>query len=169
MQFDIANAYIIGDIEKVAFLQNKLVTSFAARALAVRQVTSNSGKNTPGVDGVIWSTNEDKIIAIEQLKLLNGYKAIPVRRVYIPKPGKDEMRPLGIPTMFDRAVQALFLIALIPISECHADKRSFGFRPFRSTKDAITYIWIVTASKFGGYRWVLEGDIEKCFDRITHK
>jgi len=120
-----------------------LVTSFAARALAVRRVVTNSGKNTAGVDGVIWKKPEEFMKAINDLKNLKKYEASPVLKVYIPKDGTTEIKPLGILTMFDRAVQALFYMALLPISECRVDTRSYGFRPLRRTHDTMTYIWLV--------------------------
>ena len=104
---------------------------------------------------------------VKRLRDLSKYESIPVRRVYIPKPGSTDKRPLGIPTMYDRAVQTLMYYALLPIAEYRADPRSFGFRPYRSAKDAIQYIHFVIAKK--QYCWVYEADIEKCFDRISHE
>src|SRR6202011_4908637 len=100
-----------------------------------RRVTENQGKNTPGVDQVIWDTPEDKKRALHALRR-RGYQPLPLRRVYIPK-SNGKRRPLGIPTMRDRAMQALYLLALDPIAETLADPNSYGFRPYRSTADAI--------------------------------
>lgn len=108
-------------------LQKLITNSFYAKALAVKRVITNKGKNTPGIDGDIWSTDEDKIQAVYNLTT-SSYKAKPLKRTYIEKYGKKEKRPLGIPTMTDRAMQGLQLLALAPIAETTADKVSFGFR-----------------------------------------
>lgn len=102
-----------------------LVRSFEGRATAVRHVVTNSGAKTPGIDNVLRKTDLDKIDAITNRRDLSEYKAQPVRRIYIPKANGGK-RPLGIPTMFDRAVQALWMLALAPIGECTADTRSYG-------------------------------------------
>lgn len=127
LQRQIVEAYKAEDMDKVEKLQILLISSFAGRALAVRQVTSNTGRHTPGIDGVTWTTNEAKMSAIYDR---NTRTAKPVRRVMIPKANKS-MRPLGIPTMFDRSVQALYNLVLLPIAEATADSSSFGFRPVR--------------------------------------
>src|SRR3989475_12277260 len=121
---------------KVKALQRLLTHSFSGKVLAVRRVTENQGKNTPGVDREIWDTPEKKIQAVHELKR-RGYQPQPLRRVYIPKSDGKTMRPLGIPTMFDRAQQALYLLALDPVVETTADKNSYGFRQQRSCADAI--------------------------------
>lgn len=138
LQNRIAKAQREGKYNKVRALQHLLVTSFEAKALAVKRVTSNKGKHTAGVDGVIWDTNVKKSEAISSLKR-RGYKTKPLKRVYIPKKN-GKKRPLGIPTMRDRAMQALYLMALLPITETTADRNSYGFRPYRSTADAMDAI-----------------------------
>lgn len=150
---------------KVKALQWLLTHSFAAKALAVKRVTANQGKNTPGVDGTTWSTPEAKSEAISTLKR-SGYKPQPLKRVYIPK-SNGKKRPLGIPTIKDRAMQALHLTALQPIAEIQADKNSYGFRPERACADAIEQCFIILAKKPSA-QWVLEGDIKGCFDNIGH-
>ncbi len=106
--------------------------------LAVRIVTQNKGKRTPGIDGELWNSPSEKMKAA--LRLTDKqYRAQPLRRIYIPKPGKDTKRPISIPTMYDRAMQALYGLALQPIAETTADPRSFGFRLFRSAQDASEY------------------------------
>ena len=120
---------------KVKALQRLLTCSFSGKALAVKRVTDNQGKHTPGVDGKIWSTPASKHKAIGTLRR-RGYYPQPLRRVHIPK-ANGKLRPLGIPTMKDRAMQALYLLALEPIAETTADTNSYGFRPGRSTADAI--------------------------------
>jgi RNA-directed DNA polymerase len=146
-------------------LERLLTRSFAGKAIAVRRVTENPGKHTPGVDGKTWSTPESKSAAILSLSR-RGYKPLPLRRVYIPK-SNNKMRPLGIPTMKDRAMQALYLLALEPVSETTADLNSYGFRPERSTADAIAQCFIALG-KTKSPQWILEGDIRGCFDNINH-
>src|SRR5205823_6817025 len=138
----------------------------AAKALAVKRVTENQGKKTPGVDRVIWHTPAAKSKAIESLQR-RGYRPQPLRRVYIPK-ANGKLRPLGIPTMKDRAMQALHLLALEPIAETLGDSHSYGFRTGRSTADAIEQCY---SSLSGQHHapWVLEGDIRGCFDYLSHE
>ena len=151
---------------KVKALQRLLTHSFSAKALAVRRVTENQGKKTSGVDKVIWDTPEKKARAIHDLKP-RGYHPQPLRRVYIPK-SNGTRRPLSIPTMKDRAMQALYLLALQPVAETLADPHSYGFRPERCTADAIVYCHTLF-SQTRGAEWVLEGDITSCFDKISQE
>ena len=166
LQIRIAKAHTGKRYNKVKALQFLLVTSFEAKALAVRKVTSNKGKRTAGVDHIKWDTDARKIEAIRSLTR-RGYKALPLKRVNIPKTN-GKTRPLGIPTMKDRAMQALYLMALEPITENEADANSYGFRKFRSTADAIDALhrWL---SKDCSPEWILEGDIKGCFDHISHE
>src|SRR5258707_10256997 len=124
------SAYRAGDegwqMGKVKALQRLLTCSYSGKVLAVRRVTENSGKKTPGVDREIWDTPEKKTQAVYALKR-RGYQPQPLRRVYIPKSDCKTMRPLGIPTMKDRAQQALHLLALDPVVETKADRNSYGF------------------------------------------
>ena len=147
-------------------LQRLLTCSFSGRALAVKRVTENQGKRTPGVDGAIWKTPGSKHNAIGSLRR-RGYRPQPLRRVHIPK-ANGKKRPLGIPTMHDRAMQALFLQALAPVAETTADGNSYGFRPARSTADAIGQCFLALSKKDSA-PWVLEGDIRGCFDHISHE
>ncbi|MCY7346378.1 MAG: group II intron reverse transcriptase/maturase [Pyrinomonadaceae bacterium] len=151
---------------KVKALQHLLTHSLSGKLLAVKRVTENSGKRTTGVDKVTWETPEKKIAAVRSLKS-RGYKPLPLKRVYIPK-SNGKNRPLGIPTMKDRAMQALYLLALDPISETTADSNSYGFRKGRSTADAIEQCFTVLARK-GRAEWILEADIKGCFDNINHE
>lgn len=148
-------------------LQYLLAHSFYAKALAVRRVTTNKGKKTAGVDGEIWSTPAMKMRAVMSLTD-KGYKAKPLRRVYIEKKDKKKKRPLGIPTMYDRAMQALYALALEPVAETTADMKSFGFRKGRCCQDACEYIFAALSRKVSP-EWVLEGDIKGCFDNISHE
>ncbi len=135
LQVRIAKAVKEKRFGKARALQWLLAHSFAAKALAVRRVTSNRGKNSPGVDGVTWRTPRQKMLAIRSLQR-RGYRAQPLRRITIPKSRGGE-RPLGIPTMNDRAMQALYLLGLNPVAETTADIHSYGFRLSRSTADAL--------------------------------
>lgn len=165
LQIRIAKATQDQDWRRVKTLQRFLVRSFSGRCLAVRRVTENAGRRTPGVDGETWSTPESKWQAIQWLDS-RGYRPQPLRRVYIPK-RNGKIRPLGIPTMRDRAMQALYLLALEPVAETRADPNSYGFRKHRSTHDAIAQIFICMGTKASA-SWVLEGDIQGCFDNISH-
>ena len=152
---------------KVKALQRLLTHSYSGKALAVRRVTENNGKETPGVDGEIFDTPEKKTQAVHALKS-RGYHAQPLRRVYIPKSDGKTMRPLGIPTMLDRAQQALYLLALDPMMETQADRNSYGFRQKRSCADAIEQCF-KTLSHAPTTQWILEADIKSCFDKISHE
>jgi RNA-directed DNA polymerase len=149
---------------KVKALQRLLTCSYSGKVLAVRRVTENNGKKTPGVDGEIWDTPEKKIQAVHALKR-RGYKSQPLRRVYIPKSDGKTMRPLGIPTMIDRGQQALHLLALDPVVETQADRNSYGFRQQRSCADALGQCFLALRS--ANTQWILEGDIKSCFDKIS--
>jgi len=150
---------------KVRALQRLLTHSYSGKVLAVRRVTENDGKKTPGVDQEIWDTPEKKTQAVHALKR-RGYQSQPLRRVYIPKSDGKTMRPLGIPTMKDRAQQALYLLALAPVVETTADKNSYGFRQQRSCADAMEQCF--KALRSANTQWILEGDIKSCFDKISH-
>jgi RNA-directed DNA polymerase len=130
-------------------------------------VTENTGKRTPGVDGEIWKTPEQKMTAIEALHQ-PGYRPRPLRRVYIPKSSGDKLRPLSIPTLRDRAMQALYLLALDPVAETTADLNSYGFRTARSAADALESCFLALCRNDRA-QWILEGDIRSCFDQISHE
>jgi RNA-directed DNA polymerase len=151
---------------KVTALQHLLTHSLSGKLFAVKQVTENSGKRTSGVDKITWETPEKKITAVHRLKS-RGYKPLPLKRVYIPKE-HGKTRPLGIPTMKDRAMQALYLLALDPVAETTADPNSYGFRKNRSTADAIGQCFTALAHQDRA-QWILEGDIFGCFDNINHE
>ena len=154
-----------GDIKRVRKLQQTLMRSWSNRVLAVRRVTQdNQGKKTAGVDGVKSLSPEARLDLAKGL-FVNG-KSKPTRRVWIPKPGKTEKRPLSIPTLYDRALQAVVKATLEPEWEARFEPSSYGFRQGRSCHDAIKHIknCIVSKAKF-----VLDADISQCFDRINHK
>ncbi|QJB27340.1 group II intron reverse transcriptase/maturase [Limnospira fusiformis] len=154
-----------GHDAKARRLQRLLVKSYYARLLAVRRVTQdNRGRKTAGVDGMRASSPRQRFEIVENIK--GNLKAKPLRRVWIPKPGRDEKRPLGIPTIQDRARQALVKSALEPEWESRFEDTSYGFRPGRSAHDAISRIF--QSINKGGY-YILDADIAKCFDRINHE
>jgi RNA-directed DNA polymerase len=165
LQVRIAQATKEGRWGKVRALQRLLTHSYSGKVLAVRRVTENAGKKTPGVDRELWDTPEKKTWAVHEFKR-RGYQPQPLRRVYIPKSDGQTLRPLGIPTMTDRAMQALHLLALDPVAETTADKNSYGFRQQRSCADAIQQCF--NALTNASTQWILEGDIRSCFDRISH-
>ncbi|MEH2293705.1 group II intron reverse transcriptase/maturase [Nostoc sp.] len=153
-----------GDLKAVRRLQKTLMRSWSAKMLVVRRVTQdNQGKKTSGIDGIKSLTPVQRLALVQKLELKG--KAKPTRRVWIDKPGTDEKRPLGIPTMYDRANQALVKLALEAEWEARFEPNSYGFRPGRSCQDAIGAIYIAINQKA---KYVLDADIAKCFDRINH-
>lgn len=166
LQVRIVKAQKEGHYSKVKSLQWLLTHSFYAKALAVKRVTSNQGKRTSGVDHELWLTPQAKWSAISKLNR-RGYRPQPLRRHYIPKKN-GKMRPLGIPTMTDRAMQTLYKFSLEPIAETYADPNSYGFRIGRSTHDAIEQCF-TDLNKGKSPEWILEGDIKGCFDHISHE
>ena len=154
-----------GEVKVVRRLQKLLISSWSAKAVAVRKVTQdNKGKKTAGVDGVKSLTPRKRMKLVENLQLED--KSKPTRRIWIPKPGKTEKRPLGIPTIHERAKQALVKMALEPEWEAKFESNSYGFRPGRSCHDAIGAIHKSLAQKA---KYILDADISKCFDKIDHQ
>lgn len=170
IQQQIVRAYMNHDHKMVLKLQWKLVRSFSCRAAAVRRVISNSGNKTPGVDGDLWNTHEKRYQAIKSLGSLTqnskAYKPCRMKRIWIPKPNGDK-RPLGIPTMTDRAMQSVHHMATDPIVECISDSNSYGFRKSRSPHNAMAKIWDLL-NKDTSPKWILDADIKGCFDNINH-
>ena len=164
LQIRIAQATQAGKWGRVKALQRLLTHSLSGKALAVRRVTENTGKRTPGVDGETWKTPEQKMTALHTLRQ-RGYRPQPLRRVYIPK-SNGAQRPLSIPTMHDRAMQALYLLAFDPVAETTADPNSYGFRTARAAADAIEACFIALC-KNDRAEWILEGDIRSCFDHAS--
>jgi len=167
LQIRIAKATKEGKWNLVKRLQYLLTHSFYAKALAIKGVTQNKGKRTAGIDGIRWLSASAKMKALLSLTD-KKYKANPLKRIFIPKPGKKEKRPLSIPTMYDRAMQALYAMALIPVAETTADSTSFGFRRHRSTHDACEYAFKVLSSRYKA-EYILESDIKGCFNNISHE
>jgi len=166
LQKRIYRASVRGDSAVVHSLQRLLLKSRAARTLAVRRVTQdNQGKRTAGIDGLKSVAPPDRSLLAHRLRDLQTITPQPTRRVWIPKPGTDEQRPLGIPTMLDRAHQTLVKSALEPEWEARFEPHSYGFRPGRSVHDAIGAI-------FNGIchqpKYVLDADIAGCFNTIAH-
>ena len=166
LQRRIAAAYRNNEMGKVASLQERLIHSFSAKALAVKIVSSNHGKNTAGVDGIVWKTDSQKLRAVYSLRR-RGYRPRPLRRIYIRKPGGGA-RPLSIPTMKDRAMLTLYKFALEPIAELSGDPGSYGFRHDRSAEKAALRLMDECAHD-DEFVWVLKADIHSCFDSIAHK
>lgn len=165
LQSRIASAAKNGNWKTVTKLSRLLTRSFYAKLFSVRKITTNKGSRTPGIDGIIWSSSADKMRSA--LKLTNkAYRAKPLTRKYIRKKN-GKLRPLSIPTMYDRAMQTLHSLVLSPIESATGDKTSFGFKPYRSTKDAYAYLHICLSKK-NAPEWIVEGDIKACFDEINH-
>src|SRR5215813_2811384 len=170
LQARIVKAVRQGRWGKVKALVYLLTHSESGRALAILRVVTNSGARAPGVDGILWNTPEAKSAAFQTLRR-HGYRPQPLRRVFIPK-SNGRRRALGIPTMADRAMQALYLLGLDPIAATLADGHSYGFRRERCCADAVDECHKVLRSHGGrdsrGPDWILEGDIKSCYDRISH-
>lgn len=166
VQYRIYTAARSGNTSRVHWLQKFLINSLPAKLMAVQQVTTlNKGRTSAGVDKVVVTNPSDKLKLALELSL-NG-KAQPIRQVWIPKPGKVEKRPLGIPTIQDRAKQALAKFALEPEWEAKFEPNSYGFRPGRSAQDAIEAIFLNLHSDTP--KWVFDADIRKCFEMIDHE
>ena len=166
LQMRIAKAVKEGNHSKVKSLQWLLTHSFHAKMLAVKRVTSNQGRKTPGIDGILWKGSKARMQAVRSLKR-RGYNPQPLRRIYIPKKN-GKKRPLSIPTMHDRAMQALYKLALSPVAETTADRNSYGFREGRSCADAVQAAFNAL-SKPNSASYILEADITGCFDNICKR
>src|SRR5262245_21285523 len=167
LQERIYRATTNGDWARVKNLQKLLVRATSTKLLAIRRITQqNQGRHTAGVDGVLCDTPEARLELFRGGLKLQGYHPLRVRRVYIPK-GNGKQRPLGIPTVKDRVMQAIVKAALEPEWEARFEANSYGFRPGRCTMDAIEAIH-TTLNRKGSSRWILDVDISGCFDNIGH-
>lgn len=156
----------LGNWSRVRNLQRLLLRSYSNVLLAVRRVTQiNAGKHTPGIDKLLVKTGPAKAILVDALKQMIPWKPLAARRVYIPK-SNGKRRPLGIPSIVDRCLQAIVKTALEPGWEAQFEPTSYGFRPGRSAQDAIARIY-VTANVNNRKKWVLDADIAGCFDQIN--
>ena len=173
MQFKIAESYISGNLRRTRKLIEELTKHEAAISIAVKRVTAKTSRRTPGIDGITWETPSKRLEGRRwlrhQINNLDSYKTQGVKRVWIPKEYTTELRPLGIPTVKDRAVQMLFLLAIEPVAECQADESSYGFRPFRGCATAITVLRSLLDKKFAQDTWIYDADLRKCFDSISHE
>lgn len=169
LQEEIVMAWQRKEYGKVKEQQDKLVNSFSACCIAVKKVTTNPGKKTPGIDKILWDTPQARMDRVHDLFNLNfaHYKAKPVKRVGIPKPN-GKQRPLGIPTMMDRRTQTIWRQRLAPIAECTGELNSYGFRSKRSTQDAAQTLYLRQVQKYSP-DWVLEADIKGFYDNLNHK
>lgn len=168
LQGHIYRAAAAGEYAKMKNLQRLLVRATATKLKAIRQVTQeNGGKHTPGVDGVVCDTPKGRLDLLKSGLSLKGYQPKPVRRVYIPK-SNGKLRPLGIPTVKDRIMQAIVKYAMEPEWESRFEPNSYGFRPGRSCQDAIEAIHLTLSPK-GASHWILDADISGCFDNIDHE
>jgi len=165
LQARIVKAIQQGRWGKAQALVHLLTHSFSGRACAVLRVTENPGKRTPGVDNEVWDDPDQKAHAVDTLRR-RDYHPQPLRRVYIPKGTTGKLRPLGIPTQRDRAMQALYLLGLEPIAETTGDPHSYGFRKGRSCADALQRCYQLLCRRDNA-TGVLEGDIKSCYDRIS--
>lgn len=155
------------DWSRVRNLQRLLLKSYSNVLLAVRRVTQlNAGKATPGTDKLLVKTGPAKAVLVDALKRSIPWQPLPARRVYIPK-RNGKRRPLGIPSIIDRCLQAMVKTALEPCWEAQFEPTSYGFRPGRSAHDAIACIY-VTANPTNQKKWVVDADIAGCFDTIDH-
>jgi RNA-directed DNA polymerase len=167
LQGRISRAAAHEDHAQVKNLQRLMVRSMSAKLKAIRQVThEHSGKQTPGIDGVVCDTPQQRLALVQDGLRLKGYRPKPVKRCSIPKSSEGQ-RPLGIPTQKDRVMQALIKLALEPAWDSRFEANSYGFRPGRCTMDAITALHTCMNCK-GASQWVLDADIKGCFDNIDH-
>jgi RNA-directed DNA polymerase len=175
LQHRIFMAKVKGNVKGMESLQRLLASSWAAKVLAIRRVgQENSGRKTPGIDGVVSNSNAARENLLKDGLRLKDYVPSPVRRVFIPK-ANGKMRPLGIPTMKDRVMQCLVKLALEPEWEAIFEPNSFGFRPGRSVHDAAVAVKHGLGAEGGGHtnqrprcRWILDADIASFFDEIDH-
>jgi RNA-directed DNA polymerase len=156
-----------GNLKKARSLQKLMLKSYSNRLVSVRRVTQiNAGKNTPGMDKLVIKTPEARGKMVDTLAQYSAWKAKPVRRVYIPK-ANGKQRPLGIPVVVDRCLQAMVKNALEPAWEAKFEGTSYGFRPGRSGHDALGKIYLL-ARPNKTKKWILDADITAAFDNISH-
>jgi RNA-directed DNA polymerase len=155
------------NLKKVRTLQRIMLRSYENRVLAVQRVTqTNRGKYTPGIDGLVVATSEERAALVDRLAEFEPWKPLPARRLYIPK-ANGKLRPLGIPVVIDRILQVMVKNALEPFWEAKFEDSSYGFRPGRSCHDAIQRVFNYASGK-RTRRWILDADIKGAFDNIDH-
>jgi len=160
----------VGDLKKVRNLQKLMLRSRANTLLSVRRVTEiNAGRATAGVDGTVVVLAQDKADLADWAQHDHtGWTPMPVKRVFIPKPGTSKRRGLGVPVIADRCLQAQTLGALEPEWEARFEAKSYGFRPGRGCHDAIGAIYATLNGPNPQRVWVLDADLTAAFDRIDH-
>lgn len=168
LQIKIAKATKDEDWERVMRLQNLVFNSYYCKLVAVRRVTIKKRKRTAGLDGKFWDTDAEKYDVVSKMDY-RYYNPLPFKRIYVQKDhDKTKLRPLSIPVIYDRAMQALFLIALDPVIETLADKHAYGFRLYRNSQDAIRDM-LYNFNFTNGNQWLMKADIKECFDNISHE
>ena len=168
LQSKLAKATKDEDWERVMRLQNLVFNSYYCKLVAVRRVTVKKRKRTAGLDGKFWDTDVEKYEVINKMDY-RCYNPLPFKRIYVQKDhDKTKLRPLSIPVIYDRAMQALFLIALDPVIETLADKHAYGFRLYRNSQDAIRDM-LYNFNFTNGNQWLMKADVKECFDNISHE
>jgi RNA-directed DNA polymerase len=160
-------AKLDNNIRKLRCLQRLVLKSSSNILFSIREISKNPGCKTPGVDGFRLSDSRDKLKLFYEIKERGymGKDPCPTRRIYIKEPTK--LRPIGIPTVYDRIIQCMVKNSLEPEWEAVFEGGSYGFRPMRNVDDVVHRLW-VSLNKQTSRKWIVDSDISKCFDSISH-